>query len=363
MTSLRFLLCSFIFCATSVNLVCSRCLQKNHVALFIFGDSWFDPGNNNYINTIARANFSPYGETFFKNPTGRFSDGRIIPDFISKYANLPLIPPYLQPGNHQYTYGVNFASAGAGALSETYRGSVIDLKTQLGYFAKVEKLLRQKLGDAEAKSLFSQAVYLISIGSNDYTSLFTSNSSILQPFSKEKYVEVVIGNITDTIIEIYKKGGRKFGFLNLDDLGCEPVLKRLVPGNTGACYQEPTELAKLHNAALSKALQELEIKLVGFKYAKHDFNKASYERSTNPEKYGFKVADVACCGSGPNRGILSCGGKRGVKEYELCSDPTEYLFFDPAHYTDKANYQIAELMWSGSPNYTGPYNLKALFEG
>lgn len=60
------------------------CLPKEHVALFVFGDSLFDVGNNNYINTTTDnlANYSPYGETFFKYPTGRFSDGRVIPDFI-----------------------------------------------------------------------------------------------------------------------------------------------------------------------------------------------------------------------------------------------------------------------------------------
>jgi hypothetical protein len=53
--------------------------------LFIFGDSFFEAGNNNYIrNAFGRANFWPYGETFFKYPTGRFSDGRVIPDFIGK---------------------------------------------------------------------------------------------------------------------------------------------------------------------------------------------------------------------------------------------------------------------------------------
>jgi hypothetical protein len=62
------------------------CIPKKHVSLFIFGDSYFDAGNNNYINTTTgfQANFGPYGESFFKYPTGRFSDGRIIPDFIGK---------------------------------------------------------------------------------------------------------------------------------------------------------------------------------------------------------------------------------------------------------------------------------------
>ena len=76
---------------------------------------------------------------------------------------------------------------------------MIDLKTQLSYFKKVEKLLRQKLGDAEAKAFFSKAVYLFNFGANDYVSFLTTNSSIFQSVSKEEYVGMVIGNVTDTI--------------------------------------------------------------------------------------------------------------------------------------------------------------------
>ncbi|KAM7479088.1 hypothetical protein LguiA_027301 [Lonicera macranthoides] len=57
--------------------------NPTNIALFIFIDSLYDPGNN-YINTTTEffANLSPYVETFFNYPTGRFSDGRLIPDFI-----------------------------------------------------------------------------------------------------------------------------------------------------------------------------------------------------------------------------------------------------------------------------------------
>lgn len=56
-------------------------------AFFIFGDSTVDPGNNNYINTIPdnRADYKPYGQKqngYFEGPTGRFSDGRVVVDFI-----------------------------------------------------------------------------------------------------------------------------------------------------------------------------------------------------------------------------------------------------------------------------------------
>lgn len=76
---------------------------------------------------------------------------------------------------------------------------------------------------------------------------------------------------------------------------------------------------------------------------------------------GFKEA-TACCGTGPFRGLSSCGGKRGIKEYEICDDPDEYVFFDSLHLSEKANKQIAKLIWSGTPDATRPYNLKTLFQ-
>ena len=80
-----FLVLFVVFLFTPTHCIGHQCLPKQHVALFIFGDSLVNPGNNNnYINstTEAQANYGPYGETFFKYPTGRFSNGRIIPDFI-----------------------------------------------------------------------------------------------------------------------------------------------------------------------------------------------------------------------------------------------------------------------------------------
>ena len=47
-------------------------------AVFMFGDSIVDPGNNNNRLTEARANFPPYGQDFpGGESTGRFSNGKI----------------------------------------------------------------------------------------------------------------------------------------------------------------------------------------------------------------------------------------------------------------------------------------------
>ncbi|KAL3598566.1 hypothetical protein D5086_006484 [Populus alba] len=228
--------------------------KKHVVPFFIFGDSILDAGNNNYINTttLDQANFWPYGETFFKFPTGRFSDGRLAPDFIAEYLNLPLIPPYLQPGNHRYLAGVNFASAGAGALAETHKGFVIDLKTQLSYFRKVKQQLREERGDTETTTFLSKAIYLFSIGSNDYVERFSTNFSAFHSSSKKDYVGMVVGNLTAVVKEIYKNGGRRFGFLNVEPMGCSPYARAALQNSTCGCVDELTvsRRVKWHVVAL-----------------------------------------------------------------------------------------------------------------
>lgn len=51
-------------------------------ALFIFGDSVADVGNNNHIFTIIKANFPPYGRDYVNHQaTGRFCNGKLATDF------------------------------------------------------------------------------------------------------------------------------------------------------------------------------------------------------------------------------------------------------------------------------------------
>ena len=79
---------------------------------------------------------------------------------------------------------------------------MIDLQAQLSNFKKVEKQLRHKLGSEKAKALVSSAVYLISIGSNDYLAPLIASASLFRSKSrqsKEEYVGMVIGNLTKVI--------------------------------------------------------------------------------------------------------------------------------------------------------------------
>lgn len=60
-------------------------------AVFVFGDSIVDTGNNNYLTTIAKCNFPPYGQDFMGGkPTGRFSNGKVPSDILGIYITLVL---------------------------------------------------------------------------------------------------------------------------------------------------------------------------------------------------------------------------------------------------------------------------------
>ncbi|CAN8259395.1 unnamed protein product [Cochlearia groenlandica] len=346
---------------------CKNNLVTNQAALFVFGDSLFEAGNNNYFDSLPsfRSNYWPYGKSTFKFPTGRVSDGRMMIDFLGEYAWLPLLPPNLQPGysKNQLTYGVNFATTAAGVFAATFPGSSKDLGTQLNSFKNVTDVLRTELGDAEARRIISKAVYIFHIGANDYQYPFFANSTIITTTTKEKFVDFVIGNTTTVIEELYKLGARKFGFLSLGPYGCTPSASIIDQTKIGSCFGPTSELINLHNQAFPKVLRRLERQLSGFKYSLHDFHTSLLERINNPSRYGFKQGKMACCGSGPLRGINTCGFRNGPSQgYELCENADDYIFFDPGHLTEKAHRQIAELIWNGPINVTAPYNLKTLLE-
>ncbi|KAI4331331.1 hypothetical protein MLD38_029524 [Melastoma candidum] len=340
-------------------------LPVGEVPFFIFGDSLLDCGNNDYLNTPARANFWPYGETFFHYATGSDSNLLLFPQ--AENAKLPFIKPYLDPNFTDYTFGANFASAAAGILPETFPGTVkIDhsvsetiswfpsklyLALQVSFFEDVTKQLRQQKGDRVAEKLISRAVYHIGMGGNDYLTFgkhAKQSNTTLTPHNEEIFVGW----------KLYALGGRKFSFQNAAPLGCSPG-NRFATG-TDECWDDLNVLAQMHNKALSRVLAELEKDLLGFKYAVFDYYTAMLDRITNYMDFGFKVGLSACCGSGAYNGNLTCGIQGDY--FTLCPDPNEFVYFDAAHPTEATNRQLSSMMWSGKPPAMSPRNLQSLFQ-
>ncbi|XP_031097098.1 GDSL esterase/lipase At5g03610-like [Ipomoea triloba] len=88
--------------------------------LFVFGDSYADTGN--WPPTDASMPWrEPYGVTFPGNPSGRWSDSRVLTDYIAAYLRIGSLQPYsLWKGDGEAKqYGMNFAYGGTGVF-DTY---------------------------------------------------------------------------------------------------------------------------------------------------------------------------------------------------------------------------------------------------
>ncbi|VAI41013.1 unnamed protein product [Triticum turgidum subsp. durum] len=153
---------------------------KQVPALVVFGDSIVDPGNNNAIHTIIKANFPPYGHDFGADhrPTGRFCNGRIPTDFIaSKLGLKQLLPAYLQQSPnltaHDLLTGVSFASGGTGYDPLTAQlASVISMTDQLRMFDEYKAKVQALAGNAALSEILSKGVFAVCAGSDDVANTY-----------------------------------------------------------------------------------------------------------------------------------------------------------------------------------------------
>ncbi|XP_019426726.1 PREDICTED: GDSL esterase/lipase 7-like isoform X2 [Lupinus angustifolius] len=223
-----FLILSLVF----LHLMSPICTLPLAPALYVFGDSLFDSGNNNFLPTFVRANFLPYGSDFANGSTGRFTNGRTIADFIAEYLGLPYSPPYLSSKGPSSLTGLNYASGSCGILPDTgsILGECLNFEEQINLFQRtIEKDLPQMLNNSTQLSKhLSESIYLISIGSNDYINNYletmyynTSKLYLPKPFAK-----LLISNLSQQFERLYKLGARKMIFFDIGPLGCIPSISR-----------------------------------------------------------------------------------------------------------------------------------------
>ncbi|KAJ3673943.1 hypothetical protein LUZ60_005935 [Juncus effusus] len=137
---------------------------------FTFGDSTMDPGNNNNLNTEIKAISLPYGEDFPTHaPTGRFSNGKLVADFLVATLNLSdAHPAYVGHVVSANDIGVSFASAGSGLDDSTAKPvQVTTMSDQIQQFVENIGKLKALKGDAATQDFIKKSIFIISIGTND----------------------------------------------------------------------------------------------------------------------------------------------------------------------------------------------------
>nr|ABD96893.1 hypothetical protein [Tarenaya spinosa] len=331
-------------------------------ALFIFGDSLADCGNNNYIPTLARANYLPYGIDF-GFPTGRFCNGRTVVDYVAMHLGLPLVPPYLSPFfiGAKVLRGVNYASAAAGILDETgqHYGARTTLNEQISQFEITVELKLQPLfqDPAELRQHLAKSIILINTGSNDYINNYLLPDRYLssQIYTGEDFAELLTKTLSAQLSRLYNLGARKFVLAGVGPLGCIPSQLSTVNGNNSGCVAKVNNLVSAFNSRVIKLADTLNSSLPDSFFIYQDIYDLFHDIVVNPSSYGFLIPDKACCGNGRYGGVLTC-----LPLQEPCADRHQYVFWDSFHPTEAVNKIIADRSFSNSAGFSYPISLYEL---
>ncbi|XP_002528958.2 GDSL esterase/lipase At2g42990 [Ricinus communis] len=312
-------------------------------AVIVFGDSSVDAGNNNVISTVLKSNFRPYGRDFEGGrPTGRFCNGRIPPDFISQAFGLkPSIPAYLDPmfSISDFATGVCFASAGTGYDNATSKVlNVIPLWKELEYYKDYQNKLRAYIGNDRASEIISEALYLMSLGTNDFLENYYTFPTRRSQFTVKQYEDFLVRLAGNFISELYSLGARKISLTGVPPMGCLPLERTTNFLGHNDCLEEYNNVALEFNGKLEGIAAQLNKGLPGLKlvFTKNVYD-IFYDIIRRPSLYGFEVTGVACCATGTFEMSYLCN-----EHSFTCPDANRYVFWDAFHPTEKTNQIISD---------------------
>ncbi|KAI3740231.1 hypothetical protein L2E82_30656 [Cichorium intybus] len=293
---------------------------------FIFGDSLLDVGNNNRLNTGAKANYLPYGIDYPQGPTGRFTKDLGFDNFI---------PPYATVKEKCILTGVNYASGGSGILDKSGQnlGERFSFNKQIRNHKKVISRIKTLQGnETHTHDYLKKCLYMAQTGSNDYI------NNYFAPVSKDKtnnvtpdqFAIILINQFSRQLNWLYKLGGRKFSISNIGQVGCAPAQITLY-GTGNACINEMNDAVNIFNVKKNNLIENiLKSKLTDAKFVVPDLN---IPTSGLPQSNGTAVTNAACCK------VSTKGDTRGLclRRKIPCIDRNRYQFFDGFHPTAYAN--------------------------
>ncbi|PVH32025.1 hypothetical protein PAHAL_9G294400 [Panicum hallii] len=272
--------------------------------VFSFGDSLTDTGNALHLSPTGAgpASRPPYGETFFRRPTGRASDGRLVVDFIVEALGVPHPTPYLAgKAAADFRRGANFAVGGATALDLNFfesRGLTpfvpVSLDNQTSWFKNVLHLLGSV---EEQRKITSTSLFLVGeIGVNDYfVSALGRNRTVGEV---KTFVPRVVAAVGSVITDVIAAGARTVVVPGMIPLGCEPQLLAHYKGGAGAgeydpesgCLTRLNDLAELHNRELRRMLSGLRRAHPGTAVVYADLYRAVTDLVVSPAKLQEQAA-------------------------------------------------------------------------
>ncbi|KAJ3694256.1 hypothetical protein LUZ60_009736 [Juncus effusus] len=346
-------------------------------AIFSFGDSYADTGNFiRLVDGFVPFNVFehlPYGSTYFGEPTGRSSDGRLVVDFIAQALDLPLVPPYLSK-DQDFQNGANFAVIGATALDFEFfeQHNILgvppiksSMNVQLSWFNKLKPSLCNTI--ESCKEFLSKSLFLFGeFGGNDYNFMLAAGKTIEEAVS---YVPTVINTISVAAESLLKQGVKHMILPGNVPTGCIPLVLTIHASSNKSdydnlgCLKEFNAIGFQHNALLREAVVQLRDKYPEARISYGDYYEPIIQmllyrdqfepfplsfqmESCQPEFADGGVPLRVCCGAGGSYNF-NLSAVCGVPGVTACENPFTSINWDGIHLTETAYNYIATAWLKG----------------
>ncbi|XP_019187158.1 PREDICTED: GDSL esterase/lipase At5g03610-like isoform X2 [Ipomoea nil] len=295
--------------------------------LFVFGDSYADTGNNG--RSVAFSWKQPYGITFPGKPSGRFSDGRVLTDFIARFLGVKSPIPYkwMKYAPRRLQYGVNFAFGGTGVFDTPFPAP--NMNTQIDF---LHKLINDSV---YTNTDLQSSMALVTLAGNDYATYLIKNGT---NEGLSAYISTVVNKLAANMKRLHDLGVKKVSVTSLEPLGCLP--RTTVRSSFRQCNDTENMGVALHNSLLQETVARLNSQTADSPYFILDLfspfiTVIKQQKKLKSVEGGrrFETPLKPCCMGVSEEYKCSDVDKKGMKMYTICSDPNAAFFWDHVHPT------------------------------
>uniref|UniRef100_A0A453NP99 GDSL esterase/lipase n=1 Tax=Aegilops tauschii subsp. strangulata TaxID=200361 RepID=A0A453NP99_AEGTS len=215
--------------------------------------------------------------------------------------------------------------------------SVLTIWKELDYFKEYAAKLRSFQGEDKARETLTEALYLVSMGTNDFLENYYAvpHGNAAKYPTASAYGGYVLSVAESFVRALHALGARKIDLNGMPPMGCLPMERAL----GGACTEEYNAVAEDYNAGLRAVIDRLNGELGGARIVYGDVYGPVSDALAHPTSYGLENVEAGCCGA---TGRFEMGYLCNARNPLTCADAGKFAFWDAIHPTERLHRALAD---------------------
>ncbi len=140
---------------------------------------------------------------------------------------------------------------------------MIPMWKELEYYKEYQNKLRAHVGNIKANEILTEALYLISLGTNDFLENYYILPTRQSQFTIKQFEDFLTGLAGNFIRNLYSLGARKISLTGVPPMGCLPLERAMNIMGQNDCVENYNKVALEFNGKLKALVARLNKELHG----------------------------------------------------------------------------------------------------